>query len=49
MPTVLTLRRGRARTIRRARSLLEDVGLQPIGRDNLHTVVVAVAARRPVG
>ncbi|MGH2849982.1 MAG: class I SAM-dependent methyltransferase [Solirubrobacteraceae bacterium] len=49
MPTVLTLRRGRARTIRRAHSLLEDVGLQPIGRQSVHTVVQAVSARRPLG
>lgn len=49
VPTVLTTRRGRARTIRLARSLLEAVGLQPIGRHNIHTVVQAIAALRPIG
>lgn len=45
-PTMLTVRRGRARTVRRARALLEDAGLQPTQRQNLYGIVQAISARK---
>jgi ubiquinone/menaquinone biosynthesis C-methylase UbiE len=47
LPTTLTVRRGRVRTIRRARAMLEDVGLQPIGRHNLYVIIGTVSATKP--
>jgi ubiquinone/menaquinone biosynthesis C-methylase UbiE len=47
LPTAVTVRRGRVRTVGRTRKLLEDVGLQPIDRRNLYVVIQAVAARKP--
>jgi ubiquinone/menaquinone biosynthesis C-methylase UbiE len=46
LPTIVTARRGHARTVHRARGLLHDAGLQPIGRHNLYMVIQALLARK---
>lgn len=47
LPTIATVRRGRARTIDRARALIEDAGLQTVGRHNLYVVVQTLSACKP--
>jgi ubiquinone/menaquinone biosynthesis C-methylase UbiE len=47
LPTMVTVRRGHARTPRRLRSLLEKVGLEPVGRQHLDPLIQAISARRP--
>ena len=47
VPTTLSVRRGRVRTIGRARAMLEDVGLQPIARHNLYTIIGVLSATKP--
>lgn len=46
LPTVLSIRRGRVRTLGRARALLSGVGLRPIERHNLYVVVQALTASK---
>jgi ubiquinone/menaquinone biosynthesis C-methylase UbiE len=47
LPTVLTVRRGHARTPRRLRALLGDAGLLPVRQQRLNIIVQALSARKP--
>jgi ubiquinone/menaquinone biosynthesis C-methylase UbiE len=48
VPTSLTFRRGRVRTIHGARALLKRAGLRPVGRHNLYLVIQALSASKPI-
>jgi len=46
LPTILTVRRGRVRTIGRARALLGAVGLHVLGRHRMYPLVQGLSARK---
>ena len=47
LPTILTVRRGRARTLGRAAVLIEAVGLRVVARHKMYVLVQGISARKP--
>lgn len=47
LPTMVSVRRGHARTPSSVRALLEEVGLEPVGRQRLYPFIQALSAHKP--